>query len=265
MKHLQLHNLVAACLATSFILLGVFFVLSNTAVVAPAATPGLDRTPSKTIDSGSVSASLNQAQAPNPSLPETSSQNAVPLADKLMAEPHVASEVNLADFHNFVAQVSNGQRDVLRGVYVRGILAFSIIQQPENNPIFVSNKHDRVTQFQSAARNGVTGLLAHNYLAGSLFYKLAPGYEVLIVYGDGTIQRYRVVSIHRFQKLKPTRLHSKLVDLSTGQELSTAEVFRRFYRGEHHVTFQTCLERNGRLDWGFLFVVAVPLFENITD
>jgi hypothetical protein len=41
--------------------------------------------------------------------------------------------------------------------------------------------------------------------------------------------------------------------------LSAREVFNKFYRGEPHVTFQTCLEGEGRLDWGLLFVVAQPL------
>jgi hypothetical protein len=239
----------------------VFLLSSNTAVIAPATVPHFDQSQPETIDSDLITASLDQTSAPVINLPETSRQSVAEVADQLAAKADSVSEEKLADFHDFVTQVSNGQKDVIRAVYVPGIFALPIIQQPENNPIFVSNKHDRVTQFQSAARYGVTGLLAHNYLAGSLFYKLAPGHEVLIVYGDGSIQRYQVVSIHYYQKLKPTNLYSNLIDLSTGQELSTAEVFRRFYRGEHRVTFQTCLGRNGRLDWGFLFVVAVPLFD----
>jgi hypothetical protein len=157
-----------------------------------------------------------------------------------------------------VAQVNNNQKNEIRGVYVPQLFALPVIQQPENNPIFVSNKHDRVTQFQNASRNNVTGLLAHNYLAGGSFQQLAPGHRVLVVYGDGAIRSYRVVSIHHFQKLEPANVRSRLIDLSTGENLSTAQVYSRFYRGEHHVTFQTCLERQGRLDWGLTFVVANP-------
>jgi hypothetical protein len=267
MKPLQFHNLIAACLANLIVPLAVFFVASSTTIVAPVVSPHFEQILfSKGVDSNRTLVSPAQAQAPEPDLPETSNQNAVDLADKLTPGHLTASAANqLADIHNFVTQISNGRKDMLRGVYVPGIMALPIIQQPENNPIFVSNKHDLVTQFQSAARNGVTGLLAHNYLAGSLFYKLAPGQEVLIIHGDGSIQPYRVVSIHRFQKLRPSSLHSNLVDLSTGQGLPGAQVFRRFYRGEHRVTFQTCLARNGRLDWGFLFVVATPVVETISS
>jgi hypothetical protein len=259
MKPLQFHNLIAACLSV-FALLVVFLTPSNTAGVTPATTARLDQTLTETrvLDLGS--ARLNRASALRTDLPDTSSQSSIELAGKLTAKPDFARAENATALRNFVLQVSNGQREVIRGVYVPGLFSLPVIQQPQSNPIYVSNKHDRITQFQSAARNGVTGLLAHNYLAGNLFYKLAPGHKALVVYGDGVIQSYQVVSVHRFQKLKPASLHSNLIDLSTGREVTSAEVFGRFYRGEHHLTFQTCLERNGRLDWGFLFVVATPLF-----
>jgi hypothetical protein len=264
MKRLQLHNLISACLA-SILLWIVFFIPLNTPEIAPAAAPPFDQAQARSINSDLRSARPTKTPTLEMDLPDTSSQSSAELADKLTAKPDSSAEENVTDLYNFVTQVSNNQQNVIRGVYVPSLFSLPVIQQPKNNPIFVSNKHDRMTQFQSAARNGVTGLLAHNYLAGSLFYKLVPGNKILIVYGDGAIQRYQVVSIHRFQKLNPASLHSRLVDLSTGKEFSTAEVFRRFYRGEHHVTFQTCLERGSRLDWGFLFVVAVPLLEKITD
>jgi hypothetical protein len=247
MKHLQLHNLISACL-TSILFWIVFFVPLNTSEIAPAAAPRFDQTQARPIHSGLKSA-----------LPDTSSQSSAEPAGPLTTRPDAPAEENATDLQNFITQVSNNQPDVIRGVYVSGLFSLPVIQQPKNNPIFVSNKHDRMTQFQNAAQNGVTGLLAHNYLAGSLFYKLTPGNNVLIVYGDGAIRRYQVVSIHRFQKLKPANLHSRLVDLSTGREFSAAEVFMRFYGEEHRVNFKTCLERGCHLDWGFLFVVAVPL------
>jgi hypothetical protein len=164
-----------------------------------------------------------------------------------------------ADLMAFISGVSNGESDLMRGVYVPGIFALPIVQQPKNNNIYVSGKNGMITQFASAAKNGVTGLLAHNYLSGRLFYQLMPGQEVLIVYGDGAIQRYRVTEIHRYQKLNPSNLQSNLVELSTGRKVTTSEVFGRFYRGKHHLTFQTCLEGNGRLDWGLTFIVAMPV------
>jgi hypothetical protein len=158
-----------------------------------------------------------------------------------------------------VQRVSDGQAGVIRGVFVPGQFALSVIQQPKNNAAFVSNKHDLITQFEKAAINGVTGLLAHNYLSGRLFYQLTSGQVVLVVYGDGAIQRYRVSAIHRFRKLDPASLRSNLVDLSNGQVFTSAQVFNRFYRGDHHLIFQTCLEEGGQWDWGLTFFLATPI------
>jgi len=193
--------------------------------------------------------------------PKTSNSIAA-AATHWIAGPGAPSVPTSVDLETFVKRVSNGQSGVIRGVFVPGQFALSVIQQPENNATFVSNKHDLITQFEKAARNGVTGLLAHNYLSGRLFYQLASGQEVFVVYGDGAIQRYRVTGIHRFQKLNPSSLRSNLVDLSTGEVLTTAQVFNRFYRGDHHLTFQTCLEEEQQWDWGLTFFLATPIGDN---
>ncbi|HZD55229.1 MAG TPA: hypothetical protein VE136_00785 [Anaerolineales bacterium] len=153
---------------------------------------------------------------------------------------------------------SSGQSQNARGVYVAGVFALPVIQQPEDKPAYVSNRPDLLTQFQSASRYGVTGLLAHNYLSGKEFYNLGLGQEVQVIYDDGTIGSYRVSNIERFQKLVPSSSRSHYIELDTGNELTTEQVFRKFYRGSGRVTFQTCLEGNGILNWGLLFVVAEP-------
>jgi len=35
-------------------------------------------------------------------------------------------------------------------------------------------------------------------------------------------------------------------------------LFRLVYRGERHITFQTCIEAYGNGSWGRLFVIAKP-------
>jgi hypothetical protein len=195
---------------------------------------------------------IYKSPAPKPSV-------SIAAATHWMARPGAPSMATSVDLETFVKHVGDGKSGVIRGVFVPGQFALSVIQQPENNATFVSNKRDLVTQFEKAARNGVTGLLAHNYLSGRLFYQLAAGQEVFVVYGDGAIHRYRVTGIHRFQKLKPSNLRSNLVDLSTGEVLTMAQVFNRFYRGDHHLTFQTCLEEGEQWDWGLTFFLATPI------
>ncbi len=143
-------------------------------------------------------------------------------------------------------------------VSAEGGFSLPVIQQPPDNPVYVSNKPDLITQFSTPAENGVTGLLAHNYRSGKEFYKLTIGQRVTVRYDKGVTRHYRVVSINRFQKLDRSSIFSDLIDLTTAKRMTSTELFNRFYRGPHHVTFQTCLEGDGHPDWGLYFVVAEP-------
>ena len=170
-----------------------------------------------------------------------------------------ASRAHLTSLRNFISRVENGQNLTVRGVYVPGFLALPVVQQPGGNSGYVSRKAETVTQFQLAARNNVIGLLAHNYLSGKDFFRLSEGLQVMVVRGDGSIDRYRVTGVHEFQKLSPGSNWSHYVDLKSGERLTTYQVFNQYYQGEHHLTFQTCLEKDGLETWGLRFVVAEPV------
>jgi hypothetical protein len=169
------------------------------------------------------------------------------------------SRDHLPSLRNFISHVENGQNLTVRGVYVPGFLALPVVQQPGGNSGYVSGKAETVTQFQLAARNNVIGLLAHNYLSGKDFFRLSEGLQVMVVRGDGSIDRYRVTGVHEFQKLSPGSNWSHYVDLKSGERLTTYQVFNQYYQGEHHLTFQTCLEKDGLETWGLRFVVAEPV------
>lgn len=162
-------------------------------------------------------------------------------------------------FQSFVKSVADGRRDSIRGIFVEGVLALPVIEQPVEKPAFVSENPETGTLFSKAVENGITGVLAHNYLAGERFYALEAGQEVRVVFGDGRYRPYRVTGRELFQRLKPNDLRSELVDLKSGKRLSSGEVFNRFYKGDHRITFQTCLARNGLSNWGLSFTVAEPI------
>jgi hypothetical protein len=156
----------------------------------------------------------------------------------------------------FVDSVVNGEADTLRGVYVPDVLALPVEQQPKNDSNYIRMEPDLATQYRPAARFGVTGLLAHNTLAGQLFFDIKIGDVVTLVYGDGSTQRYQVMQIARFQ----ARLaNHDYVNLEDGEIVSGAELFQEMYTGTNHVTFQTCIYAEGNASWGRLFVVATPL------
>ena len=67
-----------------------------------------------------------------------------------------------------------------------------MVQQPAGNSSFVSSDDGTATQFETAKGYGTIGLLAHNYLSGKLFFDLREGDEVVIIYGDGSQERWEL-------------------------------------------------------------------------
>lgn len=231
-----------------------FFLLLVISISFPAALLSLS-----SFSSVFAAPKFPSSQADVPLLPKTGGMvNSIihlppPAVDSWNSRDHLPS------LKNFTSQVVNGQDKLIRGVYVPGFLALPVVQQPSGNTGFVSTRPETLTQFQLAARNNVIGLLAHNYLSGKDFFKLRDGLQVMVIKGDGSIARYRITEIHEFQKLTPGSHWSHYLDLNTGERLTTYQVYNWFYQGDHHLTFQTCLERNGLETWGLRFVVAEPL------
>ena len=161
----------------------------------------------------------------------------------------------LADFSY---SVQTGEANVLRGVYVANVLNLPVVQQPIDKPYYVSNRNGEVTQFAMASQYGSTGLLAHNTLSGKSFSNLVIGQGVHLVYGDGKVEYFEIRQILRFQALDPESVSSSFRNLDKDEVLSASEMFNRAYVGEHRLVFQTCIQAEGKLSWGRLFVVAMP-------
>ena len=172
-------------------------------------------------------------------------------ADSLAPAPAATTESAL---EAFAASVVDGRAGVLRGVYVPGVLALRVVQQA--GAFSVDMSPGVATQFSAASAYGVTGLLADNIASGVEFYGLAPGQTVTLLYGDGTQRRYSVDGVSRFQALSPTDPYSNFLNLATGAQLTSSDLFAQMYSGGDKVTFQTCLAQDGLMAWGRLFVTA---------
>jgi hypothetical protein len=146
----------------------------------------------------------------------------------------------------------------LRGVYVPDVLALPVTQQPSANAGYVSSKEGEMTQFGMAAQYGNIGLLAHNHLSGRLFSRLALGQEVRLVYGNGRVEYFVITQMLQYQALEPTSQYSSFRDLTDNKMLTAEQLFDKVYRGDRHVTFQTCIANTESLSWGRLFVIAIP-------
>ena len=165
---------------------------------------------------------------------------------------------SLADF---VAALKNDQPQQIVGVYVAKLFALRVVQQPQNDPTFVSSAPGATTQFGMAAQYGTVGLLAHNYLSGEVFFSLGVGQEVDVIYGDGSLARYSVLALRHFQALRPLDPASDFIDLDdlARAHVSNENLFQDIYAAGSRVVFQTCILANGDPSWGRLFVIATPL------
>jgi hypothetical protein len=147
------------------------------------------------------------------------------------------------------------------GLYIPGVLAARVVEQPPREDAFVAALPDTVTRFRLAARYyGTLGFLAHNTLAGVAFFRLKQGDVFYVVRGDGKVEAYLVTQVVRYRALQPDSPYSSFVDLTTGERLTVEEAFRRTYGAvPGGAVLQTCIARGQKPTWGRWFVLARPL------
>jgi hypothetical protein len=169
---------------------------------------------------------------------------------------HALRETRRADVSKTAAIDASA---ILSGVHIGDNLSFPIVQQPQGNSNYVSNRDGEVTQFSTVSQYGNIGLLAHNYLSGRSFAQLVIGQEVRLVYDDGRTEYFVVQEILRYQALDPKSPYSSFKNMNNEAEiLSAGEMFDRAYAGERHITFQTCIKAEGDASWGRMFILATP-------
>ena len=168
------------------------------------------------------------------------------------------AQANVPPLAEFIEQVRNGDATSPRGIYIPGVLADVVTQQPEHDPAFVSTAENTLTQFGPAASHGSIGLLAHNSLAGKDFFRLGEGQLLYLIYGDGSLAAFRVTHLLRAQALSPEHIWSNFIDLDTGGLLTAAHLFDNVYDQPGRLILQTCIEAHGNPSWGRLFVIAEP-------
>ncbi len=171
----------------------------------------------------------------------------------------MASASPVPSLPSFIESIKDGDANTLRGIYVEGIIAFPVIQQPYGNPGFVSNTDSVVTQFSMASEVGNLGLLAHNTLAGATFSQLKTGDTIILIYGDGHTQGFVVEGIQQYKATDPLSPYSYFKDLFSDSTLSALDLFNKVYRGDYHLTLQTCIDNEGNASWGRLFIIAKPI------
>ena len=171
------------------------------------------------------------------------------------------TSVAASELQSFIDAVLNNQAGQVVGVYRPGLFALPILQQPANDHNFISPFDGVITQYAAPLEYGSIGLLAHNHLSGRVFFNLEIGQEITLVYGDGSLIRFRITAIDNYQALSSSDPYSDFIDQADprGTIQSFQEVYDRYYKVDGQLTFQTCIEKNGDLSWGRIFVVAQRL------
>jgi hypothetical protein len=149
----------------------------------------------------------------------------------------------------FRRRVMNGHPDQLAGIWVEDVLAFRVQQELTSN---APASKDTLSLYNWAWKNGVVGLLIHNYLGGTQLYKLNPGVRIAAIYGNGRVDWYlsrggtwyesRTSSSGGFAG--PFRIWS-CEDCAF--DLSGWDLHNRHYAGYHRLAFQTCVYAEGRV------------------
>lgn len=160
----------------------------------------------------------------------------------------------LPALEQFVEQVANGEADTLRGAYVPLMFALPVVQQPQGEKDYISPMSAALTEFDMARKAGGVGLLAHNYLAGRHFFLIRVGDPIFLVYGNRRVETFVVEDVRKYEEM----YDGTYKDLETLERYGIGELFQKMYGGPRHVTLQTCIEKDGDLNWGRLFIIAQP-------
>lgn len=168
-----------------------------------------------------------------------------------------STKLSLDEFRS--ALISSDSSKVV-GVYVDEILAVRVVKQ--SSPSHVSNIFNSVTRFDQADLFGSVGLLAHNYLSGAHFSKIDIGTKINLVYGDGSSKEYTVTNIEQYQALSPDDPYSNFINLEEPDlQVSSTHVTKKMYGTSGTLVLQTCITKDGNLNWGRLFIIATPAIE----
>jgi hypothetical protein len=87
----------------------------------------------------------------------------------------------------FRRHVMNGKSDQLTGIWVEDVLAFHVQGGLTSR---APAAKDTLSIYNWAWKNGVVGLLIHNYRGGTQLYQLNPGVRIAAIYGNGGVDWY---------------------------------------------------------------------------
>lgn len=138
----------------------------------------------------------------------------------------------------------NGNANQLTGIWVEGVLVFKVLPGTHS---YASSTRDTASVYSWADDHGVTALLIHNYLGGTLLYQLNSGMYIAAIYGNGGVDWYvaRNDTWYETRNYSPSGFKGPFRIWSCGDcdfDISVQDIRRRHFAGTPHLGFQTCVE-----------------------
>lgn len=136
-------------------------------------------------------------------------------------------------------------------------LTFSFSIVPPAGLYSVTSEPDSVTFYQFAYDvYDANVLLAHSGKAGASFSLLSEGGLITLTYPDH-VQRFEVTDIQKYQASDPLNVYSYFTDLNDrSRAYSSEDLGKLIYDSDHGLILQTCIDKDGVISWGRLFVIA---------
>jgi hypothetical protein len=136
-------------------------------------------------------------------------------------------------------------------------LAFAFSVTPSYGEYTVTTIPNYVTYYDlTIAWGGSLAFTAHEALAGGSFIQLAVGDVVTVVYDNRQVDRYVVSDVETYQAAQPSSVWSSFIDLDNGITYSSERLGQNIYLAGHGLVLQTCIEKDGDVNWGRMFVIA---------
>jgi hypothetical protein len=156
----------------------------------------------------------------------------------------------------FRRTVTNGHANQLTGIWVDGVLAFKVSPGTHS---YAPSTRNTASIYNWADNHGVTALLIHNYLGGTLLYQLNSGMYIAAIYGNGGVDWYvaRNDTWYETRNYSPSGFKGPFRFWSCGDcdfDISVEDIRWRHYAGTPHLAFQTCVETADRV--GLLIIDA---------
>ena len=145
--------------------------------------------------------------------------------------------------------MTNGKANQLTGIWVEDVLAFKVSPGTHS---YAPSTRNTASVYSWAHDHGVTTLLIHNYLGGTLLYQLNAGMYIAAIYGNGGVDWYvaRNGTWYETRNYSPSGFKGPFRIWSCGDcdfDISVQDIRWRHYAGTPHLAFQTCVETADRV------------------